>query len=261
MTSPALLCVRDLSVSFGAGRRASDVVHGVTFVVRHGAVLGLVGGSGSGKSTIAKAIVGVVPMRAGRIDYQGTDLARLTARQRRAALRRIQLIPQNPDASLDPRRTVGESIAEAIDPLRAHARRHRDTIATWLDRVRLDADLIDRYPHELSGGQRQRVAITRALVVEPDLVIADEITSSLDVSVQAEMLDLLAELRAELQLTVLFISHNLAVIQQVCDEVVVLHEGRIVETAPAAQLFAHPRHPYTQRLLDSVPGAPGFRLD
>ncbi|WTW91947.1 ATP-binding cassette domain-containing protein [Streptomycetaceae bacterium NBC_01309] len=169
--------------------------------------------------------------------------------------RRIQLIPQDPYASLNPRMRVGETIAEAIDPRRGGLARHRAAVEAHLARVALAPDAADRFPHEFSGGQRQRIAIARALAVEPEVIIADEITSALDCSVQAEVLNLLADLRRELSLTMLFISHNLAVVRHVSDEVTVLRYGRVVEHGARDQVFERPEHAYTRLLLESVPGA------
>lgn len=260
-SGPPAVAITGLSVTFGYRSRATEALHGVDLRIERGAAVGLVGGSGSGKSTIAKALVGIVEPSAGRIEYDGVAVAALRGARRRELRHVVQLIPQDPYGSLDPRRTVGQSIAEAIDPRHARVDRHRRQIERWLELVRLDPAAIDRYPHEFSGGQRQRVAIARALVVEPEIIIADEITSSLDVSVQAEILSLVSDLRATLNLTLLVISHNLAVVRQVCEEVVVLHEGRIVERGRTDELFAAPRHPYTRELLAAVPGAPGFSLD
>jgi ABC-type oligopeptide transport system ATPase subunit len=172
----------------------------------------------------------------------------------------VQMIPQDPYSSLDPRRTIGQAIAEAIDPRRPTVSKHREVIAEWLRTVRMPEDTIDRYPHEFSGGQRQRVAIARGLILRPEFVIADEITSALDVSVQAEILNLMARLRQELGLSMLFISHNLAVVRHVSDDVIVLYRGEIVEQGPSEQIYTNPQHPYTRSLLDSVPGAPGFSI-
>lgn len=260
MTAP-LLEVRDLDVTLGHGRAAAQVVSGVSFSVTRGSTLGIVGESGSGKSTIAKTIVGIHRAEAGAILFDGVDLAAATRRERAAARRRIQLIPQDPYASLDPRLTIGTSIAEAIDPLHARVRPNRAKIAASLEAVALGADAADRYPHEFSGGQRQRIAIARALAVDPDLIIADEVTSALDVSTQGEILALLGRLKRELGLTMLFISHNLAVVGEVCDDVLVLFHGDVVEQGAIADVFARPEREYTRTLLASVPGAPGFSLD
>jgi peptide/nickel transport system ATP-binding protein len=170
------------------------------------------------------------------------------------------MIPQDPYSSLSPRRTVGQTLAEAIAPARQNVRKHQDRIVAALEEVSLPADLIHRYPHEFSGGQRQRVAIARALIVEPEVIIADEITSALDVSAQADVLELIDRLRAKLNLTMLFISHNLAVVKQVSDDVVVLYRGEVMEAEPAGALFSNPQHDYTKLLLSSVPGSVGFSL-
>ena len=198
---------------------------------------------------------------AGHVHIGGVDVTAVRGARRTELRRKVQMIPQDPYSSLDPRRTIGEALAEAVDPRHANVRKHRDEIVRWLETVRLPADAVSRYPHECSGGQRQRVAIARGLILRPEVVIADEITSALDVSVQAEILDLIARLRRELGLTMVFISHNLAVVRQVSDEVVVLYRGEVVEHAPAADLFERPRHDYTRTLLNAVPGAPGFDIE
>ncbi|MET9259550.1 ATP-binding cassette domain-containing protein [Amycolatopsis sp. NPDC004079] len=254
------LRVEDLVVRFGHGRGAREVLHRVSLDVAHGRTVGLVGESGSGKSTIGKAIVGTVPVASGRILVDGHDLAAMSGRQRAAMHRKVQMIPQDPYSSLNPRRTIGQTLAEAADPVRAGVRQHRDLIGDWLDRVKLAPESAGRYPHEFSGGQRQRVAIARALMIEPEIVIADEVTSALDVSVQAEVLALLENLRETLDLTMVFISHNLAVVRRVCDEVVVLCRGDVVETADRESLFRRPSHEYTRELLSAVPGSPTFSL-
>jgi len=234
----AMVEIDNLDVTFGSGRHATQVLHGISARVETGRTVGIVGESGSGKSTLAKALVGFVRPSAGRISIEGTDISRLTGRQRSDLRRTVQLIPQD----------------------RAGVGKHRDTIAQWLATVRMPEDSMYRYPHEFSGGQRQRIAIARGLIVKPRLVIADEITSALDVSVQAEILNLIARLRAELNLTMLFISHNLAVVRQVSDVVAVMHRGVIVEQGTVDQVYENPVHPYTRKLLDSVPGAPGFSI-
>jgi len=252
-TYPYKLAVEDLTVAFGHGRRARTVLHGVSTGVRAGQTLGLVGESGSGKSTLAKAIVGVNPVRSGRITLDGEALAGLKGRELTAVRRRVQLVSQDPYASLNPRMTVGEAIAEAVDPARADARKHAATVERWLEMVALDGSAARKYPHEFSGGQRQRIAVARALAVEPDVVVADEITSALDASVQAEILNLLENLRRSLSLTMLFISHDLAVVRHVSDEVAVLRQGELVEQGPVRDVYITPQHPYTRRLLASVP--------
>lgn len=256
-----MLEVRGLDVVFGSGSQAVRVLKGVDLTVGTGRTVGLVGESGSGKSTLAKALVGTVTPTAGTIRIQGVDTRTLGRRDRAAMRRRVQMIPQDPYSSLDPRRTIGQALAEAVDPRHPDVRRHHDAIAEWLRVVRMPADAIDRYPHEFSGGQRQRIAIARGLVVRPEFVVADEITSALDVSVQAEILNLVARLRRELGLSMLFISHNLAVVRHVSDDVVVLYRGDVVEQGPTEQVYSDPQHPYTRQLLAAVPGAPGFSID
>ncbi|MGB3441912.1 MAG: ABC transporter ATP-binding protein [Actinophytocola sp.] len=247
--------VEDLTVRFGRGAGAVTALDDVSVTVPDGHTVGLVGESGSGKSTLARAILGIVPIAGGRVLLDGTDVSGLGRRDRRAFLRRVQLIPQDPYSSLNPRRTVGQTLAEALDPAHARVRRHREEIEKALTDVALPTDAADRYPHEFSGGQRQRIAIARALVTRPEVVIADEITSALDVSVQAEVLALLDRLRHELALTMLFISHNLAVVEQVSDEVVVLHHGQVVESGAVGDVFTRPTAEYTRALLAAVPGA------
>ncbi|MBC9713207.1 ABC transporter ATP-binding protein [Streptomyces sp. TRM66268-LWL] len=254
MTSPPYkLQVEDLTVGFGHGRRARTVLHGVSTGVRAGQTLGLVGESGSGKSTIAKAIVGIHPVRAGRVLLDGADLTGLGRRELAAVRRRVQLVSQDPYASLNPRMTVGQAVAEAVDPARADARKHAAAVERWLETVALDGSAAGRYPHEFSGGQRQRIAVARALAVGPEVLIADEITSALDASVQAEVLNLLEELRRSLSLTMVFISHDLAVVRHVSDEVAVLRHGELVEQGPAHDVYRAPQHPYTRSLLASAP--------
>ncbi|WP_405539430.1 ATP-binding cassette domain-containing protein [Streptomyces sp. NBC_00075] len=258
---PAMVQITGLEVRYGHGRRAARVIPSLDLAIRRGTTMGLVGESGSGKSTLAKVIVGLVAPTAGTVQVDGVNLADGLAAGRARWRKLVQLIPQDPYSSLDPRMTIGVSIAGAIEPRRADVRRHADAVAYWLERVSLSPDMMWRYPHEFSGGQRQRIAVARALAVQPAFIVADEITSALDVSVQAEVLALVAELRAELDLTMLFISHNLAVVHQVCDDVAVMSRGELVEVAPSSELFLNPRNAYTMTLLDSVPGSPGFTLD
>ncbi|WP_413099830.1 ATP-binding cassette domain-containing protein [Streptomyces sp. Inha503] len=251
----AAVQVRDLEVSYGWGRRATRILHGITMDVTRGQTVGIVGESGSGKSTLAKTLTGTIRPTRGSVRIAGLDVFGTRGADRTGMRRRVQMIPQDPYSSLNPRRTIGEALAEAVDPRHAKVRKHQEEIVHWLETVRMPADTIHQYPHECSGGQRQRIAIARGLILRPEVVIADEITSALDVSVQAEILNLIAGLRRELGLTMVFISHNLAVVRHVSDEVAVLYRGDIVERGATADLYERPRHAYTRALLDAVPGA------
>ena len=239
----AAIEIREVSKRFGAVR----AVDGVSLVVPEGGVMGIVGESGCGKSTLARMVMGLLPPTAGSILVAGQPLLSL---DRRARARLIQPVFQDPYSSLNPRQRVRDIVAL---PLRAQGQRDVEApVAAMLARVGLPGAMADRLPGQLSGGQRQRVAIARALVARPRIVVCDEPTSALDVSVQAQILNLLAELRAELGLTLVFISHNLAVVEHIATEVAVMYLGRIVEHAPVDELFAEPRHPYTRALLASV---------
>ncbi|WGW11595.1 ABC transporter ATP-binding protein [Saxibacter everestensis] len=259
----------DVTVTFGHGSSSFDAVRRVSLVVPEGGILGLVGESGSGKSTLARAAVGLVEPSSGDILLDGSPVTHargVAARQRQ----RIQMIFQDPQSCLDPRRTVGQSVDESLTALDRRRRQRprpvvdRDTeIARLLETVNLDPDYAHRLPGALSGGQRQRVAIARALAAGPDVLLADEITSALDVSVQGSVLNLLRELQEALQLTVLFISHNLAVVRHVCERVAVMLHGEIVEEGHVLDVLEDPQHEYTKRLLAAVPqiGVPLFPAD
>jgi ABC-type glutathione transport system ATPase component len=257
MTTPdaARLEISDLRVTLGSGRHRAEILKGVSLSLAPGETLGVVGESGSGKSTLAKTIVGIHRLDSGAIRFDGVDIAHPDRALRSRLHRDIQLIPQDPYSSLDPRRTVGQTIAEAIDPRRPGVRKHVVRIGELLDLVGLAAPYAERYPHELSGGQRQRVAIARALAVAPLLIIADEITSALDVSTQAQIIELLGTLKKVLGITLIFVSHDLAVVQQLSDAVLVLLQGEAVEQGPVDRVFLSPRAEYTRTLIDSVPGA------
>jgi peptide/nickel transport system ATP-binding protein len=244
-----------VTVRYGTGRHAHVAADAVDLVVPSGQVVGLVGESGSGKSTLARAAVGLVAPAAGKILLDGKPVPR---RGRRP----LQMVFQDPYASLDPRMTAGESIAEAIarSPAAVSRDRRRDEAARLTELVGLPAGTVDKFPAELSGGQRQRVALARALAGRPDVLIADEITSALDVSTQGAVLNLVRDLQRELRLSMLFISHNLAVVRYVADHVAVMYQGRIVEHGPAEQVLIDPAHDYTRELLAAVP-RPGTRLD
>ena len=254
-----LLDVRGLTVRYavtGRSRRHElTAVDEVSFTLASGEMLGLVGESGCGKSTLGRAILRLVPLAAGEVHWQGRRIDQLGHREFRDLRRGLQLVFQDPHACLDPRMTIVESVAE---PLRSFepglSRSQRVARATaLLDEVGLATELADRYPHQASGGQLQRAGIARALIVDPRLVVCDEPVSALDVSVQGQIVNLLARLRRERGLASLFISHNLAVVAGLCERVMVMYLGRIVEIAPRAVLVPAPLHPYTRILLDAVP--------
>ena len=231
-------------------------VDGVSLTVRRGETLGVVGESGCGKSTLGRTILRLIEPTEGEIVFDGVDLRGLGAKQLRARRRDMQIIFQDPYASLDPRLTVGSIIAEplVIHGVGTRASR-REMVAELLATTGLEADAASRYPHEFSGGQRQRIGIARAFALKPKLVIADEPVSSLDVSIQSQILNLLTELRRRFGLAYVFISHDLAVVEHMSDTVAVMYLGRLVETAAAGDLFARPSHPYTEALISSVPSA------
>lgn len=250
--------VQNLGVVFGSGANRTEALRDVSFKLPYNRSLGIVGESGSGKSTLAKVLVRLVAISSGKVIIAGKQLK--SSNQEKLDPRLLQLIPQDPYSSLSPRRTAGEALAEALDPMRSNVRRRRNEIAGWFEQVELSASSIDKYPHEFSGGQRQRIAIARALCVHPRIIIADEITSALDLSVQAEVLELLTQLRKKLDLTVLFISHDLAVVRHISDEVAVLQGGEMKEFGDVDQIFINPQAEYTRKLLSAVPGGPGFRI-
>jgi oligopeptide/dipeptide ABC transporter ATP-binding protein len=255
-----LLRVDDLRVWFptsgGLGRRGGWIraVDGVSFTVDRGRTLGLVGESGSGKTTVGRAVVRVLEPRSGSIELDGQDLLALGGRELRRRRRRFQMVFQDPYSSLNGRQRVGEILAEPIElhGLAAGAAR-RARVEELLELVGLDAGAAKRYPHEFSGGQRQRVGIARALAVEPDLIVCDEPISALDVSIQAQVVNLLKRLQQELGLAYVFIAHDLAVVRHIAHEVAVMYLGRIVEHGQAEDVYERPRHPYTRALLSAVP--------
>ena len=253
-----LLRISDLHVTFAAHRGAPETraVDGVSLELLEGESLGVVGESGSGKSTLGRSIVRLQRPTSGRIEFAGRDLGAWRGRALREHRKDLQLIFQDPASSLNPRRTIGESIAE---PLIVHGEKDRmklrAAVDELLERVDLDRSLYHRFPHQLSGGQRQRAAIARALILRPRLVVCDEPVSALDVTTQAQVVRLLRELRADFELTLVFIAHDLAVVRQVSDRIAVMNQGRIVETLPAAALH-EARDPYTRALLAAVPGLP-----
>ncbi len=251
--------VEDLEITYqlprsaGAANRTLTAVRGVSFALQAGEVLALVGESGSGKSSTGRALIGLERPTAGTVHIDGLDVARLGLRAARRFHRSAQMVFQDPMSSLNPRVTVGDAIARPLRRLTRVSRSEaRATVLRTLELVGLTAEQADRYPHEFSGGQRQRVGIARALVVEPTVLICDEPVSALDVSIQAQVVDLLLDLRERLDLTMLFISHDMGVVREIADRVAVMTEGQIVEIGVTQEVFEHPRHPYTRTLLDSV---------
>ena len=267
MTEPVLLSIEEAARSFGGGRTifgtrqpSVHAVQDISLDIRRGETLGLVGESGCGKSTLARLIVGLDRPTGGRIMFEGRDLVVDAKNDPRALARKIQYVFQDPIASLNPRKTI-RTILEAplIHLLAMDKNRRQARLDELMAAVNLDPDFLERYPHELSGGQAQRVGVARALAADPDVIVLDEPVSALDVSVQAQVLNILDGLKQRFGLTYLFISHDLSVVESVSDRVAVMYFGRIAELGPARDVFAHPRHPYTQLLLRSAP-RPGAAL-
>ncbi|MGP1395999.1 MAG: ABC transporter ATP-binding protein [Inquilinaceae bacterium] len=257
----ALLQVTDLTKFFpirgGVLNRVVNnvkAVNGVTFDVRKGEVVGLVGESGSGKTTVGRTLLRLEEATSGTVSFDGTDIMRLPREDMRRYRKRMQIIFQDPYASLNPREKIRTLIGHALSLHDIGTPTDReDRIVALLEQVGLSSDYLDRFPHEFSGGQRQRIGIARALAVDPEFVVADEPVSALDVSIQAQVINLLDDLKQSLGLTMLFIAHDLAVVEHICDRVIVMYLGRIMEIAPAATLYARPNHPYTEALLSAVP--------
>jgi oligopeptide transport system ATP-binding protein len=267
--TPSLLTVTDLKVHFPIRRGVLfdrtvghvKAVDGVSFELEEGQTLGLVGESGSGKSTTAYAVLQLLRPTSGSVRFAGQELTRLRGEALRRTRREIQIVFQDPYASLNPRMTVGRIVAE---PLQTHGlgtrRSRRASVARLLELVGLDASYTNRYPHEFSGGQRQRIGIARALALNPRLVVCDEPVSALDVSIQAQILNLLKDLQRDLGLTYVFIAHDLAVVRAMSDVIAVMHEGRIVEQGPSEQVYTTPQTDYTRALLAAVPVADPERM-
>lgn len=253
-----LLQTEGLVVEFatGRGRPPLRAVDDVSLAVGARETVGLVGESGSGKSTIGRAILGLVPVTAGEVAFEGTGITHASHAERRRLGRDLQVVFQDPYSSLNPTRTIGQTLGETLRAQSDTPRRDvDDRVAEMLERVGMPPDSAGRYPAHFSGGQRQRIAIARALMARPKLVICDEPTSALDLSVQAQVLNLLRELQGELDLGYLFISHDLAVVRHLSHRIVVLYKGRIMEQGPAAEIYANPTHPYTRALIEAAPVA------
>lgn len=261
-SSDPLVTVRDAHCVFNTGQRETffgpvkklHAVSGVNFDVRRGEVFGVVGESGCGKSTTAKIILNMARASEGEITYDGRSLLDLSDHEWKPLRRRIQYVFQDPLGALDPRMVV---LAQVIEPLTIHdigtPEERRKRAGEMLELVGLRAHQFSKYPHELSGGQRQRVVLARALILEPELLICDEPISALDVSIQAQIINLLQKLRREMGLTMLFISHDLSVVRHLCDRLAVMYLGKIVEQGPADEIFEDPRHPYTRALISAIP--------
>ncbi|MDP2256906.1 MAG: ATP-binding cassette domain-containing protein [Polaromonas sp.] len=254
MSAP-LIEVKNLRRYFGAPAKPVRAVDDVSFSIQPGETLGLVGESGSGKSTIGRTLLRLIESTSGQVLYRGEDLGSASSSRMRALRSKLQMIFQDPYASLNPKMRVKDILGEALQVHGlAKGQKARDArIAELLELVGLRAEHASRYPHEFSGGQRQRIGVARALAVEPEFIVADEPLSALDVSIQAQVVNLLCDLRDRLSLTMLFISHDLDVVEYLCDRVVVLYLGRVMEVAPTAELFARPLHPYSQALLAASP--------
>ncbi|HSI81412.1 MAG TPA: oligopeptide/dipeptide ABC transporter ATP-binding protein [Solirubrobacterales bacterium] len=262
MAAEALLEVTDLVKHFpvrpggllGGKTGRVRAVDGVSLRVAEGETLGLVGESGCGKSTLCRTMLGLLEPTSGSVRFRGREIAGAPARELRPLRREMQMVFQDPYASLNPRKRIGEIVGE---PLAVHGigsrRERRSIVAELLERVGLGPEHADRYPHEFSGGQRQRIGIARALALRPRLIVADEPVSALDVSIQAQVLNLLADLQAELGLTYVLVAHDLGVVRQACDRIAVMYLGRVVEIGPAEDVYSRPIHPYTRSLLDAAP--------
>jgi peptide/nickel transport system ATP-binding protein len=262
--APDALVVEGLNKTYGGrgffgGSRRVVAAEDVTLTIRRGETLGLVGESGSGKSTVGRCIMRLTEPDGGLLRVGDLEISAMSARQFRPFRNRIQMVFQDPYASLNPRRRVGRIIAEGPEAQGVSRHKAEERARELLDLVGLSANAADRYPHEFSGGQRQRIGIARALALDPDVLVADEPVSALDVSVQAQILDLIQDLQKRLGLAILFVTHDLRVAAQVCDRIAVMQRGRIVELKPTAELFANPAHEYTQQLLAAVPGAGASR--
>ncbi|ANL32749.1 MULTISPECIES: ABC transporter ATP-binding protein [Rhizobium] len=252
--SEPLLSVRDLGKDYTSRGATLTILQAISFDIGRGEVVGLVGESGSGKTTIGRSVLRLIEPSAGSVRFDGTELTSLSSSAIRRLRPRMQYIFQDPFASLSPRMTIGEILTEGLKIQGLGTAKERlERARAALEQVDLPMDAVNRYAHEFSGGQRQRIGIARALTLAPEFIVADEPVSALDVSIQAQVINLLRDLQQRLGLTILFISHDLAVVEYICDRVIVLYLGRIMEIAPSAELYASPLHPYTRALLSAIP--------
>lgn len=256
MTAP-LFTIDDLSVTFHKGRQPIKAVDHISFTIEPGTTVGLVGESGSGKTTTGRAIAGIGPISGGDVRFLDQSIQHFSRTERKQFRRQVQMVFQDPFASLNPRQKVADIIAEGIDNfhLAGSHQERMDQVLQLLAQVGLPPDAINRFPHEFSGGQRQRIGIARALTVQPKFLVLDEPISALDVSIQAQIVNLLRRIQKEQQLTYLFIAHDLSMVHYISDKIVVMYRGRIVEAGATEAVYRHPLHPYTQTLLASVPQA------
>lgn len=262
-SSETVLEVKDLVTRFetkhslfGKARSYVHAVNGVSLSVRKGETIGLVGESGCGKTTLGRTLIQLVPATSGTIRYSGMEVSNLAGNARKAFRKKVQMVFQDPYGSLNPRMTIGAAIQEpmAIHGLHGNSKKRKEQVKSLLETVGLSSGYYDRYPHQFSGGQRQRIVIARALAVEPEFLICDESVSALDVSVQAQVLNLLVNLREQFGLTMIFISHDLSVVKFLSDRILVMKQGEIVEEGDAEQIYAHPQNPYTRKLIEAIPG-------
>jgi ABC-type oligopeptide transport system ATPase subunit len=270
-TTEPLMEVRDLEKHFPLTRGivlrrkvgAVKAVDGVSFAVMKGETLGIVGETGCGKSTTARLMIRLLEPTAGTVRFEGVDITHLRGKKLKATRREVQMVFQDPYSSLNPRKTVGSIVAEpfVIHGLQRERAERKKRVSELMDTVGLNPEHYNRYPHEFSGGQRQRIGVARALALGPKLLIADEPVSALDVSIQAQVLNLLRELQRSMGLTLVLISHDLSVVRHMCDRVAVMYEGKIVELKANEELYSEPSHPYTKELLASVPGSRRKQVD
>ncbi len=253
-TEQPLLTIEDVHVHYGVSRHLVKAVNGVTFDIRPGESVGLVGESGCGKTTLGRAVMRLTDIHAGRICFQGQDISDYSGTGLKLYRKHVQMVFQDPYGSLNARISVGKAIEEVLHVHGMKDRNQRHEKARQLfEAVGLDPAYMDRYPHEFSGGQRQRIGIARSLAVDPSLLIADEPVSALDVSVQVQILNLLKDIQQKMNLALLFVAHDLAVVRYVCDRILVMNQGKVVESGTPQELFTQPQHPYTRTLLAAVP--------